>query len=225
MDEAIAKGSLKPRQQRFIQEYLVRLDPAAAYRAAGYKSKSDAAASSNGRRLLRNDLVSAEIARQQAELAQKFSISAEEVIRELSLIAFSDIGRILDFSGPTLKLRRAEDITEDARRGLASVRVRRRMEGTGDDAREVEVIEFKMSDKLAALRDLGRHLGLFKEPETPAPVNANLQNQGKLDAGTIFRDVEEYLPVFEKIARDRAAAVARERAANSAASERENDTI
>lgn len=221
-DRGCIENALKPRHQRFVQEYLVSLDPAAAYKRAGYRSKNDATASANGRRLLRNALISAEIARQQADLAQKCSISAQHVINELARLAFSDIGQVLDFSGPTLKLRPPETINEDARRALASVKVRRYTEGSGDEAREVEVSEFKLADKLTALGKLGRHLGMFK-PESAAPATANVENRVKVDSRKLFADIEEYLPVFEKIAQERI--LAREETSKGPAAGPENDTI
>jgi phage terminase small subunit len=37
------------------------------------------------------------------------------------------------------------------------------MDGSGDDAREVKRIRFKLADKRSALVDLGKHLGMFVE--------------------------------------------------------------
>ncbi len=43
-------------------------------------------------------------------------------------------------------------------------------EGRGEDARQVKRIKIKLFDKRAALVDLGRHLGLFKDKgDAPRP--------------------------------------------------------
>lgn len=44
------------------------------------------------------------------------------------------------------------------------MKVRRFIDGHGDAARTVEVIEFKLWSKPEALTDLAHHLGLFKNP-------------------------------------------------------------
>lgn len=192
---------LTDRQQRFVSEYMKDCDGQAAYLRAGYKTNA-AAAKVNAHRLLRKPEISAAIAAKQAEIAQQCSVSAQDVIRELHRLAFADIGQVLDFSGPTIKLRPGDQITEDARRTLSSVKVRRQTEGTGDDALDVEVTEFRLCDKLGALEKLGRHLGLFK-PAEAQPVTVNVENKIKVDARTLFADIEEYLPVFQKIAEEK----------------------
>jgi Terminase small subunit len=88
-------------------------------------------------------------------------ITADRVLQELALIGFGDVGQVMDFSGPAVRLRPANQISEAARRSIASMKCRRYTEGRGDDAREVEVTEFKLWDKLEALQKMGQHLGLF----------------------------------------------------------------
>lgn len=59
------------------------------------------------------------------------------------------VGEILDFTGDVPKLKPACQIPEHARRAIASVKVKRYVEGTGDKAREVEVTEFTLWNKPA----------------------------------------------------------------------------
>src|SRR5262245_10836584 len=149
---------LPPKQARFVEEYLVSLNATEAARKAGYKQPNK-----QGPRLLVNVGIAAAIAAAKAERSRECKVEAARVLQELALVAFSDLGQVLDFTGGEPALRPACEIPEDARRALASVKVRRYTEGRGDDAREVEVTEFKFWDKLAALDKLARHLGLLKD--------------------------------------------------------------
>ena len=156
-------GQLTVKQQAFVNEYLKDGNATRAYRAAGYRAASDGVAHANSSALLRNHKVSAAVEAARKIISERALVTAEDVVRELKKVAFSDIGHVLDFTGTNPTLRPACDVPEDARRALSSVKVRRVFEGSGDDAAPVDVIEFKLWDKLAALDKLARHLGMFVE--------------------------------------------------------------
>jgi phage terminase small subunit len=153
---------LPPKQEAFVQEYLIDLNATAAYGRAGYKAKGNVAEAAASR-LLRNVKVQVRIQEAMQARSVATGITAERVLQELALLGFSDIGQVLDFTGTDPHLRPCNTIPEVARRVLASVKVKRSMEGTGEWAKEVEVTEFKLWDKLAALEKLGKHLGMFAE--------------------------------------------------------------
>jgi len=71
---------LNVRQNRFVDHYLASGNASEAGREAGYSSKT---AEVQGRRLLQNATVRAEIARRRAEVAAKVGITAEYVLSEL----------------------------------------------------------------------------------------------------------------------------------------------
>jgi phage terminase small subunit len=156
------RDTLTPKQERFVQEYLKDSNATQAAIRAGYSVRT---AESQGSRLLRNVKVFSAVQIGKDRLARGAQVSAERVLSEMSTAAFADIGQVLDFSGPEPKLRPANEIPEHARRAIASMKVKRHMEGTGDYAREVEVTEFKLWDKLSALDKLCRHLGLYAAQE------------------------------------------------------------
>lgn len=79
-------------------------------------------------------------------------------MRELAHIATSDIGEVFEGLGWGHLVER---IPEHARRAIASVKVKRYVEGRGDDSREVEVIEFRLWNKPQANDLLGRRHGLW----------------------------------------------------------------
>lgn len=151
---------LNPKQLRFVEEYLVDFNATAAARRAGY---SDRTAQEQSSRLLSNVMVQAEIQSAREKQSQRTEITADRVLKEMALIAFSDLDQILDFSGEEPRLKPANQIPASAKKALSSVKVKRYLEGKGDDARTVEVTEFKLWSKDAALEKLGKHLGIFKD--------------------------------------------------------------
>ena len=151
---------MTPKQQRFVEEYLIDLNATQAAIRAGYAEKT---ARSQGQRLLTNVDVAKAIAKGQQQKAQNNEATAQQVIDELALIGFSDIGEVLDFTKEQLQLRPANEIPERARRAISSIKVRRYVEGPRDDPTEVEVTEFKFWSKDAALEKLAKHLGLLRD--------------------------------------------------------------
>lgn len=161
----MARKPLTPKQERFVAEYLANgRNAAAAYRAAYDAARmSDQSVEKEAKKLLRHPLVAPRIAEVCAKAEAATEVTAARVLQELGLLALSDIGQVLDFSGTEPRLRPAAEIPEAARRAIASLKVKRHTEGSGDNAREVEVTEFKLWDKLSALEKLARHLGMFVE--------------------------------------------------------------
>lgn len=173
--------ALTPRQQRFVQEYLIDLNATAAYKRAGYKANDNVARVQSCRLLVRPNIKQA-ISAAQASLARQAEVKAANVLNEISHIAFSDIGDVLDFSGDELRLRSPRTITSAARRAIQSVKVRRAMERQGEESVPVEIIEYRLWPKLDALDKLGQHLGLWKEldlerilADIPEPTNSQLR--------------------------------------------------
>jgi phage terminase small subunit len=91
---------------------------------------------------------------------------------------------------------------------LAEVTVDAYAEGGGEDARQVKKVRFKLHDKRAALVDLGRHYGLFKE---------RMEHTGKDGAALIPDDMSEF-EIARRIAFILTEESARLEATNSASS-------
>lgn len=153
----MAARKLTPKQLLFVAEYLLSLNATAAAAKAGYKRPNK-----QGPRLLVNVGIAAAIAAAQLARAGRMEVEADRLLAEVDLLATSDIGDVLDFTGTEPVLRPCSDIPAGARRTIASVKVRRYTEGHGDDAHEVEVTEFKLWSKLDALRLALQRRGLLK---------------------------------------------------------------
>lgn len=151
---------MTPKQQRFVEEYLVDLNATQAAIRAGYSEKT---AGAIGAENLTKPEISAAIAAKREELAKNCAVSAERVIRELALIGFANMKDYLSITSGGDPFIDLSNLTRDQAAAIAEVTVEDFTEGRGDDARDVRRVKFKLADKKGALVDLGRHLKLFTD--------------------------------------------------------------
>jgi phage terminase small subunit len=157
--------ALKPRHRLFAYEYLTNKNNAAkAYRAI-YPNASPATAETEGPALLRSPQVSAFVADRQRAALQKVALTAEVKLERILL----ELHRILDIDPlelwtDTRTMKNLEDIPEDARRAISSMKVAEIFEGQGDARRLVGYLrEVKFNAKTDASQQLLRVLGAFKD--------------------------------------------------------------
>ena len=143
---------LNDMQMRFVNEYLIDFNAAAAAKRAGYKAHS---AGSQGPRLLENEKVRSYLKKQIDKRAKRTEITADRVLQEIANIAFAnsdDFVRIEEGKfGKTVKILASKDIPEDKKAAVAGVK-----EGANG-------IEVKLNDKVKALELVGKHLGMFND--------------------------------------------------------------
>lgn len=133
-------------QSRFVQEYPIDLNGAAAARRAGYPPEH---AHVTAAQLLKNPSVRLAIDASLAERSMRTQIDADTVLRELAWLAQSDIGAIMGEGNAPLPL---AELPESVRRSIASYEVR------ADGSWRV-----KFWDKTKALELALRHLGLLRD--------------------------------------------------------------
>jgi phage terminase small subunit len=165
---------LTEKQRRFAKEYLVDFNATRAAERAGYDT-TPGGLRHMGSVLLSNPLVQAAIAEHRKKLIDSEGVSPEDVVRELKRLAFANMqdymrvgpdgDPVLDFSG----------LTRAQAAALVEVTVDRYVEGRGEDARTVKRVKFKLADKLNALVNLGKHLGMFKE-KTDITVHGRVEH-------------------------------------------------
>lgn len=146
------KGELTPKQERFVQEYLIDLNATQAAIRAGYSKKTAAAI---GAENLIKPYLGEAIAERKAQLAKKAGVTAEQIVSEMANIGFSNMQNYLDLSDPENPTIDLSKITPQQASAIAETRVERR----GLQRR----VTIKLHDKLNALVNLGKHLGLFSE--------------------------------------------------------------
>lgn len=143
---------MTPKQRRFVAEYLVDLDAKRAAIRAGYGAKN---AASIAWRLRRIPEVSRAIDEAMATWSKRHAIGAERVLHELGRIAFASISDFVawDREGVTLKDQAVLDLDQQA--AVADITMTRSGSGT--------TVRVKLHDKLGALKELARLLGVSAE--------------------------------------------------------------
>ncbi|WP_259666678.1 terminase small subunit [Rhizobium bangladeshense] len=152
--------ALTDKQARFVAEYLVDLNATQAAIRAGY---SRTTAQQQGSRLLLNVVVKAAIAERQEKVAAKLEITQEMIVAELAKIGFANMLDYVSIGADGDPFVSLGGMTRDQAAAVAEVTVEDFKDGRGEDARDVRKIKFKLHDKKAALVDLGKHLGMFKD--------------------------------------------------------------
>lgn len=141
---------MTPKQERFVEEYLIDLNATQAAIRAGYSEKT---ADQQGHQLLKKTSVAAAIEKARAEQSRRTRVTADDVIRELARVGLSDVRKLVTEAG-TLKA--VADLDDDTAAAVASVEV-----VSGDDG--VKTHKIKLWDKGSALTQLGRHFKLFTD--------------------------------------------------------------
>jgi phage terminase small subunit len=143
---------MTPRQERFVQEYLIDLNATQAAIRAGYSAKT---ANAQAGRLLVNVSVHNAIRDAQKERSDRTQITAERVIQELARIAFVNPRKIFKWGPNGVTLLDSDSLTEDEAAAVAEV-----SETTTESGGSIKA---KLHDKNKALELLGKHLGIFTD--------------------------------------------------------------
>lgn len=165
------REGLTHRQRFFVLEYLVDGNGTRAAKAAGY-AQDDATAAVQASRLLRIAKVRTELERHQAARAERLQINADQVIRELSRVGYTDIRGLFNENGCAKPI---QEWPEDLARAVAGVEVYEEFENIRDGfecytcgristrALIGYTKKFKLWDKPKALNLLGLDEGRFKQ--------------------------------------------------------------
>lgn len=153
---------MTPKQERFVQEYLIDLNATQAAIRAGYSVKT---AKSIGQENLTKPYMQAAIGAAQQKRANRTEVTQDRVLQELARIAFFDLRTLYREDG---SLKAMHELDADAAAVLAGVDVvetKGNAEVDGDGMRHVPefVKKVKIPDKVAALGLAMRHLGMLKD--------------------------------------------------------------
>jgi phage terminase small subunit len=113
--------------------------------------------------LLRNPKVAARVTQIRAEHRKRHDVTVDRILDELACIGFANMRDYLELTEDGVARVDLSTLTRDQAAAINEVNVEVYMEGKGEDAQPVKRIKFKLHDKRAALVDMGRHLGMFKE--------------------------------------------------------------
>ena len=151
------RAPLTPKQARFVEYYLVSLNATDAYREA--YGRAGKVAEAGGARLVGNAKVAAAIATAKAARSERVEITADRVLRELAILAFSDVRHFsVDHIG---NLELTAGAPDEAWRAVSSVKHKIRTFGAGDERETVREIEFRLWDKNSALEKVAKHIRFY----------------------------------------------------------------
>lgn len=156
----MTERKLTPKQERFVEEYLIDLNATQAATRAGYSAKT---AEQQGYQLLQKPSVQAALEERRAKMAKATDVTPERVIHELAKLGFANMADYMRAGPDGDPYLDFSNLTRDQAAALVEVTVEDFKDGRGDDARDVRKVKFKLADKRAALVDIGKHLGLFVE--------------------------------------------------------------
>lgn len=146
----MARTGLTPKQARFVEEYLVDLNAAAAARRAGYSaSRSEAMGYEN---LTKPDIRNA-IEAAQRERSARTGITADRVIAEIAKIAFADPRKVMSWGPDGVELLPSDKLS-DADAAIVS-------EVSESVSQSGSSIKIKLNSKLDALEKLAKHVGVY----------------------------------------------------------------
>lgn len=140
-------AKLTPKQQRFVEEYLVDLNATQAAIRAGYKERT---AYSQGQRLLKNVEIQNAIQQAREKRTERTEVTQDMVIRQLAKIAFHDFRDVVEWEGNEIRIRDSSEVDGTI--------IQEIQESISEGGRNLKV---KTNDRMRALDMLGRHLGMF----------------------------------------------------------------
>ena len=151
---------MTPKQQRFVEEYLVDLNATQAAIRAGYSKRT---AEAIGHENLKKPYIAQAVSEAMAKRSERTGITQDKVLKELARLGFSNM---LDYVSVTEAGDAVVDLsrlTRDQAAAISEIIVDEYTEGRGADARNVKRIRFKLADKKGALDSIARHLGMFRD--------------------------------------------------------------
>ena len=154
---------LTPRQEQFVDEYLIDLNATQAAIRAGYSRKT---ADRIGPELLGKTCVSDAIQRRRRDRERRTEITQDRVLQELAAIAFA---RGTDYAsvspGGVVHIKPTDELNDTQKAAVLSIKETQ------------NGVEIKLADKVRALELLGKHQGLFDGSgrEDKAPINNLLE--------------------------------------------------
>lgn len=148
---------LSPRHALFVRAYLVHMNATAAYRSVYPRNRNPDV---DGPALLGNPGVRLAVDAGVKLRGERYALTAENVLRELARLAFSDLG---DCENPETKQlhRSLRDMPLAARRAVKKFKVRSKTYVEDDQEVSEETVEVELHPKDAAIDKAMKHLGLF----------------------------------------------------------------
>lgn len=158
---------LPPRQRIFIREYIQDYNGTAAALRCGY---AESCASVVANQILKKEKVRQAIDQFEKSLATCFISTKSRVLKEMSLLAYSDVGDFIP-SGALAEALNIAELPPQATRAIKKIKfyqkartlARKGPDGDVGDRIEETKIDLELHDKQGALVKMGQEIGMFRE--------------------------------------------------------------
>lgn len=150
---------LSPKQQAFVNEYLVDLNAAKAAVRAGYSAKS---ASVQAADMMSWPKILNAISERMQEREVRTEITQDRVLKEIARVAFFDIRRLYRADSSPLPISELDDDTAAALAGL-DIHEEFETDAEGNKVFIGYTKKYRMNGKVEALTLAGRHLGMWND--------------------------------------------------------------
>ncbi len=175
-------GGITPRISRFIDYFIETSDKAKSAERSGYSKHTAPQAAS---RLLKKANVLAEIDQRRLRIAERSSVSIQDVINELSKIAFQNSDDFFDWDEAEVKIENGKPVIIGKILLRKSSEICRDKKGAISGIKETAKggLELKFYDKNKALDSLSRILGAPNDAEVEKArrINKGEDPQDKVD--------------------------------------------
>jgi phage terminase small subunit len=177
-------SKLRPKQERFVEEYLADLNATQAAIRAGYSPRT---ARQVGHENLSKPDIAAAICEAKKTRSKRTEITQDRVLEELARIAFSNVGDYLKVGENGILALDLAGVDDEAMGAIAEVTQDTLINASKGKAASVRRTRVKTHPKLQALRLLAEHLGMIG--------NARTGDAGHQDPG--FVPLHERLRIYE----------------------------
>jgi phage terminase small subunit len=151
---------MTPKQERFIEEYLIDLNATQAAIRAGYSEKTAAVI---GVENLKKPNIQQAIQNAIDKRSKRTKITQDMVLEEIAKLSFSNMLDYMTVASDGLAYVDLSKLTREQAAAIQEITIDEYTEGKGEDARDVKKVKVKLADKKGSLELLGRHLKMFTD--------------------------------------------------------------
>jgi phage terminase small subunit len=149
--------------------------------------KLPATIASKATRLHKQSAIQTRIVEIKESLAVRTNITQQRVLEELAKIGFANAGDMIELDSDGKTTVDLSKLTKDQKAAIAEVQIDTTPEGK-------QRVRVKLHDKRAALMDIGKHLGMFREKiELTGKDGGAIEVKNKLEVSLLDREEREML--------------------------------
>lgn len=164
---------LTAKQEAFVREYLVDLNATQAAIRAGYSKRT---AKSVGCENLTKPNVAAAIAECRDARAKRTEITADRVLAELARVGFADIRDLFEWDAERTAFVPSRELTSEQAAAISAVKSETTIFTHQDGTTQTKIkLALKTYDKVNALREMGKHLGIAEHVRLSGEIGGVLR--------------------------------------------------